>query len=103
MDKVALADFIARWQEKTSKIQQSSLDTDAVRGIKADFDINELEMKMVLTTEEIESGAMQKLQLLRSKLHAALESASSRFQSENLTVFNRTENAFNGMFEEVHQ
>ena len=104
MDKVTLADFIARWQEKISKIEKSSMDDDAVRGIKTDFQINKMEIKMCVTQEDLQSGFIEKLDTLESELDTALETANCRFKSQNFgETFDRTDNAFNGMFEEVHQ
>ena len=102
MSELALNDCIRAWQDKIERIEKRALDDDAVRRIRADFEINRLEIAMSLRENDIESGGMLKLDKLRSELKAALETANSRFKTENLGVITRPGNAFNGMFEEIH-
>jgi hypothetical protein len=103
MSEVILADFIVKWQDKISRIEKGSLDDAAVRGIKADFEVNLLEVKMGLSKEAVESGAMVKLDMLKADLYAALERAVARFRKENPLVIGRGNNFFNGMMEGTHQ
>jgi hypothetical protein len=56
-----------------------------------------------LSKEDVKSGAMVKLSLLKSKLNAALDTANARYKSENPMVFSRAGNFFNGMLEGFHQ
>jgi hypothetical protein len=101
MRRVTLADFLRKWQDKISRIEKSSLDDDAVRGIRADFEVNELEMKFSLSKKDLKNGAIPKLSDLKSKLDAALETANSRFNLEN--PISRVDNFFDGMLEGIHQ
>jgi hypothetical protein len=103
MGTVTLARFITYWEDKISRIEQSSLDDAAVKGIEEDFEVNELEIKLTLSEEDLKSGAMLKLSTLKSKLYAALETANSRFNMENPLNAGRVSNFFNGMLEGVHQ
>jgi hypothetical protein len=103
MGRVTLAGFIRNWQDKISRIEKSSLDDDAVRGIKADFELNNLEIKMSLSKEDVEAGALVKLSILKSELYAALGKANSRFKLENPFAVSRVGNFFNGMLEGTHQ
>jgi hypothetical protein len=103
MRRVTVADFMKYWEGKISRIEKSSLDDEAVKGVKADFELNELEMKLSLSKEDVKSGAMVKLSLLKSKLNAALDTANARYKSENPMVFSRAGNFFNGMLEGFHQ
>lgn len=103
MSRVTLEDFIRAWQDKISKIEKMAFDDYSVRRVRADFEINRLEIKMSLREEDIESGGILKLDTLKSELEAALETANSRFKTENLGVVTRPNNAFNGMFEKVYQ
>ena len=103
MGRLTLAGFIKNWERKIFRIEKSSLDDEAVRGIKADFEVNELEIKMSLSKEDVKSGAIVKLRILKSNLNAALDTANARFKSENPMVFSRSGNFFNGMLEGVHQ
>jgi hypothetical protein len=102
MGRVTLADFIGKWQGKISRIEKESLDDDDVRGIKADFEVNELEIKLCLSKEDVESGAIVKLDILKAELYAALETANSRFKLENPLAVSRSDNFFNGMIEGIH-
>ena len=102
MGAVTLADFIGKWQGKISRVEKSSLDDDAVRGIKADFEVNELEIKLSLSKEDVKAGAMVKLGMLKAELYAALETANSRFKLENPLGVSRVDNFFNGMLEGIH-
>jgi len=103
MGEVILADFIVKWQDKISRIEKGSLDYDAVRGIKADYEVNLLEVNMGLSKETVERGAMVKLDMLKAELYAALERANARFRKENPLVISRGNNFFNRMLEGVHQ
>jgi len=102
MGEVILADFIVKWQDKISRIEKGSLGDDAVRGIKADYEVNELEVKMGLGKETLERGAIVRLDMLKADLYAALERALARFRKENPLVIGRGNNFFNGMLEGVH-
>ena len=102
MGEVILADFIVKWQDKISRIAKGSLSDDAVRGIKADYEVNELEVKMGLGKETLERGAIVRLDMLKADLYAALERALARFRKENPLVIGRGNNFFNGMLEGVH-
>ena len=101
MRRVTLADFLRKWQDKVSRIEKSSLDDNAVRGIRADFEVNELEIKLSLSKKDLKNGAIPKLSDLKSKLDASLETANSRFNLEN--PISRVDNFFNGMLEGIHQ
>ena len=102
MGEAILSDFIEKWQDKISRIEQGSLDYDSVRGIKADYDLNELEVKMGLDNETLESGALVKLEMLKVELYAALDRANARFRKENPLIIGRSNNFFNGMLEGSH-
>ena len=102
MDKLALNNCIRAWQVGISRIEKRALDDDAVRRIRADFEINRLEIAMALRENDIESGGMLKLGKLKSELEAALKAANTRFKSENLAVITRPGNAFDAMLEESH-
>ena len=102
MDKLALNNCIRAWQAKILRIEKRALDDDAVRRIRADFEINRLEIAMTLRENTIESGGMLKLGKLKSELEAALKAANTRFKSENLAVITRPGNAFDAMLEESH-
>lgn len=103
MGEAILADFIVKWQDKISRIEKGSLSDDAVRGIKTDYEVNELELKMGLGKETVEGGAIVKLVRLKAELYAALEGANARFRRENPLVNGRGNNFFNGMLEGIHQ
>jgi hypothetical protein len=103
LGRLSVAEIIKNWEGKISRIEKSSLDDEAVRIVKADFEVNELEIKMTLSKEDVKSGAVAKLSILKSKLNAALDTANARFKSENPMVFSRAGNFFNGMLEGVHQ
>ena len=102
MGRLTLADFIGNWQGKISRIEKSSLSDDAVKGIKADFEVNHLEIKMSLSKEDVEAGALVKLRILKSELYAALDKANSRFKLEHPFAVSRVDNFFNGMLEGIH-
>jgi hypothetical protein len=103
MGEVILEDFIVKWHDKISRIEKGSLGDDVVRGIKADYEINELEVKLGLGKEAVEGGAIVKLVMLKAELYAALERALARFRKENPLVIGRGNNFFNGMLEGIHQ
>jgi len=102
MSEVILADFIEKWQDKISRIEKGFLSDDAVRGIRTDYEVNELEIKMGLGKEAVEDGAIVKLDMLKAELYAALDKAIARFRRENPLVIGRGNNFFNGMLEGVH-
>ena len=102
MGEAILSDFIEKWRDKISRIENGSLNHDSVRGIKSDYDLNELEVKMCLDNETLERGALMKLDMLKVELYAALERASARFRKENPLIIGRGNNFFNGMLEGTH-
>ena len=97
-----LEDFIEKWRDKISRIDEGSLSDDAVRGIKDDYEVNELEIKMGLGKEAVEGGAIVKMDMLKAELYAALDRAIARFRRENPLVIGRGNNFFNGMLKGAH-
>jgi hypothetical protein len=102
LGEAILSGFIEKWQDKISRIEEGSLDYDSVRGIKADYEFNELEVKMGLSNEALEMGALVRLDMLKVELYAALDRANARFRKKNPLVMGRGNNFFNGMLEGVH-
>ncbi len=95
MPKVSLEDFTKAWEQEIARIDKKAMDDKAVNSMRLHYELNQMQFKVLAAEEPDKKDIYLKLELLQSKLEAALRQANSRFKLQN---HGRRANAFSRLF-----
>jgi len=84
MQESAFENFKKHWLEEISKIEKASIDNEGIHNIRDEFHLNKIRLFHLMS-----GGEFQELDILEAKLRIALETARSRYRTENPNWWDR--------------
>lgn len=90
-------DFKKTWLEEIAKIEKRAIDSRGVYLVSLQFDRDKILFEMGLTEEEFTHDLWLELEMLESKLSIALETARSRYELQNRSLWARIIESISGV------